>query len=588
VSVTGSDALIHALHKLQAADNAFSEALNTTNELITNEKAVSDIYALQTNAIVKTAYVLNDKEYGTSPKVPALNPEEHRVFSDKIAQPPKMWLTHPPDQEREANAKKRYISGIIDERSAWALFQNPTQTKLDLTADLMKLAKIEFNPVSKEEMLNFHNKQFDKSYFKPKYKGAYLNRFLTHEYAKIEDLYLLELNKSSAEKKLHSLYPESLIEDLEDYKTLKEEKLQLEAILDNRLIASGSEGEKGIWHRGKQISRKEMPEIIEQIKLEEENARIKVADHDRLCRTVNLRLAQAIGNGWEQYLKGLLKVVHFTEHHILNLNDSMEIFGKTLAVVMADGKVTDSEMYTLVSSGNDLHHLLVELNKSRPVLALDSNLLLELDGKSWSEVLEELKFPAASSDNINQWISSIESWVSSYITSLSKLRSEALEVLVRSEEQVQEMFQSGITKAAPMPSSITMEYQAFLPGQEREMKVKLSTWDKFISADGIVPAITKFAVAASIVGGSVFLAGTTGQSDISIYNGLGQVINVDLNGKTLGIPPHSYKKTILKPTNNFEVIASTQDGALQLCMNIEFIMEEHHWINTPCMAQSDG
>jgi len=174
VSVTGSDALIHALHKLQAADAAFSNALGAVNEQLVNKKAPEDIYAIQTNAIEKTALILNDDKYGKSPIVPEVEPEKHRVFSDKIAQPPKMWATHPPDQEREANAKKRYISGEIDDRSAWDLFKNADQTKLRLTADLIKTAQVETELAATSDVIVAHNKQFEKSYFNPKYKGVYL------------------------------------------------------------------------------------------------------------------------------------------------------------------------------------------------------------------------------------------------------------------------------------------------------------------------------------------------------------------------------------------------------------------------------
>jgi hypothetical protein len=38
--------------------------------------------------------------------------------------PPAMWSTHPPNHEREKNAKRYYLRAPADDRSPWILFQN--------------------------------------------------------------------------------------------------------------------------------------------------------------------------------------------------------------------------------------------------------------------------------------------------------------------------------------------------------------------------------------------------------------------------------------------------------------------------------
>ena len=558
VSVTGSDALIHALHKLQAADAALSEAMGALEQQLNKGKAVEDLYAIQSNAIVKTAYVLNDEEYGKSPKVPENNPAAHRVFSDKIAQPPKMWLTHPPDQEREENAKQRYIAGEIDGRSAWDLFNNPNQLRLQMTKELIATAKVETEVMPNSEALDIHNKQYEKSYFNPDFRGVYLNRNLCQEYDSSESVYLPDMTISDATNLIPQLYPTSLVEEIEDFTTLQEEMFQLEAIQDKRATATS---ENGIWHRGTQIRRRELPKIIRGIKSEVDIARAKVTDHDRQVRTVHLRLAENIGLGWSDYLKGLLSVIHFSEHNIANILDAQRSLGHVLNVVMADNQVTSSEMQKLTRECNEVHFAINSVANSEQNIVIDDLLKKELELDEGQRVFENFEFPSANNENINSWISNIDSWINSYVGSLSRLRSEALELLLRSEEKVLKMHQSQMDKVqSPSPSSINISYKLLKPGDERELKLKLSIWDKFISADNIVAAATKFVVAASIVGGTIYYTGHTGVSDLSIYNGLGQAVMVDLDGDKVRVPKHSSLNTELSNSGDFEITTTTLNG----------------------------
>ena len=65
VSLTGSDALINALHRLGAADEAFSEAMEVAGRELGRRHAVPDVYTLQTQAVEHLRRVLADPSYGT-------------------------------------------------------------------------------------------------------------------------------------------------------------------------------------------------------------------------------------------------------------------------------------------------------------------------------------------------------------------------------------------------------------------------------------------------------------------------------------------------------------------------------------------
>lgn len=556
VSATGSDALIHALHKLQAADAAFSDAMNHANKELGNEKAVKDLYAIQSNAIEKTAYILNDSTYGKSPSIPEESPASFRVFSNKIAQPPKMWSTHPPDQEREENAKRNYIHGLIDDRNAWDLFKDPKKTRVLLTEDLIKTAKVKTEILSEEEAIASHNKNFDKSFFHPKYKGLYLGRGIYEDYEYSDDIYLKDMSSADLETTIKDLYPDRLIEELEDYSTLKTELEQLEAIRDNILQSTG---DNGIWHRGIQIRKSELPEIINSVARELKAAKKIIKKQDSYCRTAHLNLAEKLGGNWDVYLKSLGKVIHYCEHNARNLGDAHEVLGSVLNIILADNNVSDSELQKLLISSNELYRILDTLNEQRSELELDKGVLHELDANSWSDVLEELKLPSATRENINDWVNSISSWVGSYNESLNNLRSAALETLLKTEDQVLLMHQNNQFTEAPKATKLDFTYKSFMPGSERKANVKLNVWDKFISAEGIVPAVAKFLVAATIVGATVFFSGTASKSEVSIYNGLSEVVTVDLNGSTVDVSPYSSENVSIDAVNHFMINSSLSE-----------------------------
>ncbi len=100
VAATGSDALVHALHRLGAADEAFGLALGVLARKVNEGHAVPDLFAMQSRVLEHTAAILNEPDRGASPKVPDQHPEQHRVFEEALGEPPRMWSTHPANLER--------------------------------------------------------------------------------------------------------------------------------------------------------------------------------------------------------------------------------------------------------------------------------------------------------------------------------------------------------------------------------------------------------------------------------------------------------------------------------------------------------
>jgi hypothetical protein len=137
-SLTGSDALIHALHRLQAADDAWDRALNFAAIEAQKGKPVSDLFAIQDRITHHIRTILGKPEYGLPPVRPHHEPEKHRLFKLELAQTPRMWATHPSNTDRESNAKRVYIHADIDSSSVWELFQDAPGIKERMSRHVFK------------------------------------------------------------------------------------------------------------------------------------------------------------------------------------------------------------------------------------------------------------------------------------------------------------------------------------------------------------------------------------------------------------------------------------------------------------------
>jgi Zn-dependent protease with chaperone function len=86
VSLTGSDPLIHALHRLGAADDALDRALAFTGGQQRAGKRVEDLFAIQTEMIARKRHILADPTWGEVP-APVGAASEQRLFKAQLAQP---------------------------------------------------------------------------------------------------------------------------------------------------------------------------------------------------------------------------------------------------------------------------------------------------------------------------------------------------------------------------------------------------------------------------------------------------------------------------------------------------------------------
>lgn len=559
VSLTGSDALIHALQKLNAADEAWSYTLSFANSEARAKRSVGDLFAVQQHITRRLREVLADPQYGQIAPPPKDRPAEHRIFKSSLGQPPRMWSTHPANAEREDNAKRTYIAAAIDERSAWELFDEVAELKKQMSVHVFRAVE-DAEVVPLEQSLARLDEQYGRAYYDPAYRGAYLGRALTRYSRELGDLYGPAPSGDLIAAELDAIYPAALAQDLERLRALEEEQQTLRGLQEGFLTAPGGI----IRHRGKELKRADLQDALDDIGEEIARARTAVLGHDKRCRSVHLAAASGLGAGWDAYLKGLLAILHYAEHAEANLHDAHGVLCNVVSIVTADGRVSDKERKRLLAACAELHGVLRRIYEDEgKAIVLDRTLRRRLKTESWHEALGTFGLPAADANNLGEWLKAIDSWVAAAAAPLSALRQAALEQLLLAEAQVAKFARSKMTPAAaPEPTRVPERYAVLLPGGERPRQKKLDLWDRFHVADGLVPTLARLTVACGIIAAVLTVGTMVGTALINVHNGLATPVTVSVGDQSLRLAPFAHGKLTVSDAQRYAIRTVTDRGEL--------------------------
>jgi len=129
VSLTGSEAIISALWKLEYGAAAWNNTLNHTFTATKKNIYVRNIYEHFHLALQKTALSQNE--------ILQSLPADHRggrlFFSNSQRSKTGMYASHPPNDAREHNAKMPFIACAADNRSPWILFNYSEEMQEKMT-----------------------------------------------------------------------------------------------------------------------------------------------------------------------------------------------------------------------------------------------------------------------------------------------------------------------------------------------------------------------------------------------------------------------------------------------------------------------
>jgi len=497
VSVTGSDALIDALYKLQAADQAWQTSIDVANRVAGRDNILEDLFAAQSETITEMQRILDDKQYG-QPSKPEGEPSAHRVFEQENARPPQMWSTHPPSSDREANAKSTYVPAVEDDRSAWVLFAEAADIRQKITMSVYDEAKVkDLTKTSSEQAVKKH---FSNVSYAPEYRGAYLGRSPVRGFASVSEI--LNLANGGAATSLDDLYPRTMSSDLKRVRNLEIERETLKALASGDLKPSGGV----IRHRGEEISKAEIPEAIEEIAAEKKTALQKLMQHEADCRKTYLDIAEKYQNGWPEYLRTTLELLHASDHMQATVANEMALLVNTWNVITADGKIGYFEKKRILKVCQNLDGVMREVAKSLGQLVLPEKVLKKLEIEEWAKVSPTFEFSKVDGKNWVEWCQAAFEVLPQFEHTLGLLHNIFLEELLSSEQALKKHHLAG-TEPGPAPKSgkCISDYPVLLPGDEYVLQKKLDLWNRFVLAHGIGPSIVRTAISLTIIGGTLYL-----------------------------------------------------------------------------------
>ncbi|WP_146117585.1 MULTISPECIES: M48 family metallopeptidase [Pirellulaceae] len=556
VSVTGSDALIHGLYRLQAADEAYSQACGFADTQLGKGRVVEDLFAIQTRVAQHLQRIMDDEELVLSESTLGA---EVRVFSEKLAQPPQMWATHPPNTEREANTKRTYLSVDIEEESAWTFFEDPEELRKSVTKFVIERIQLKEEPelLPTEEALKLVDQEYQCESFDQAYRGAYLGRSVTLAVAEANQLYGDRPSEDTVRSALTELYPEHLQGKLTELRGLEEEINLLEGVKEGHYDATGNV----VRYRGNVIRRRKLPQLIAEVKKERDLCLREVEKHDAHCRSVHEAAAHAIGNGWPQYVRSLTMLLHYAEHSYADLDDAHGYLANVTVMSTAAGRVSSKNLRKIIEAANVVRTIAALLDVQAVSVRLPKAVLETLEIENWRAAFEKFDLPPADQHNIAQWMDVVDSWIVPMKFRFSALRDAVLDELLHAEKKVAAIYLGKQeTEVAPDSATSPEKYGTCERGSERERQTKLDWWSQFLLADGTGPSVLRFTVAAALVF-SVIAAGLfVGTAEVTVYNGLEAPVSVMVNDQKVTLGPHQHKDFTFGTFRSIQFTTTTMDG----------------------------
>jgi Zn-dependent protease with chaperone function len=181
VSVSGSDALLHGLYRLDFASECLDDASQSLEAAADQGLFTDDLFWHQSQAAERLRRVRKDERLGLPPVATPGNGDRVPIFQPEDDGIPDRYRTHPTHWMREQNATRFYIPSPADERSPWLLFGNVEPLKKTVTDRfyrhvLERREPYEARPAT--EVQAFINAEHTETTYDPKYHGLYDDRLL--------------------------------------------------------------------------------------------------------------------------------------------------------------------------------------------------------------------------------------------------------------------------------------------------------------------------------------------------------------------------------------------------------------------------
>jgi Zn-dependent protease with chaperone function len=296
VSVTGSDALVHGLARLDFAGDALGQAWTDVTVAADHQLFTRDLFYHQTQAGAYLRELRKDPRLGQPPDLPEAPREIVQVFPPEDTSVPRMWATHPSNHDREVNAKRHYVRSPIDERSPWILFQEAPAIREKVTRRLYQAAgrPEELTLQEPEVVQAFIDEEHAETSYHPRYHGLYDSRYLTP--GDLDELIRTAPNEFAGANEVTAafarLYGDELKVRMEAHQARQEDYRRVAPLAHGAVELTG----KDFSFRGARYRATDAGKLLEQVKKELDQDFDWMAWVDRQSFLVHYNMARQVGD----------------------------------------------------------------------------------------------------------------------------------------------------------------------------------------------------------------------------------------------------------------------------------------------------
>jgi Zn-dependent protease with chaperone function len=318
VSVSGSDALVNGLSRLDFAGASLDQAMTELRTAAQHRLYTTDLYHHHRQAAAYLRKVRKEPHLGEPPPLPEDPTRSARVFEPGEDGIPLMWATHPSNFDREQNAKRRYVRAALDDRSPWGLFDDPRAVCETMTRRFYReLAEVpEDVPLTLAEQVQaFIDAEHAETTYDERYHALYDGRLL--ETFDVAELAREARDNPWDEGKLSEAHARLFTDELKEWMKghdRRNEEFQLLQALDQG-EAAAPEGRFDF--RGQSHAAGDVAGLLKQVDEELAKDRQWLDDLDRQVFRVYYRMALGLGEEPARELKERYEF-HLAAQHIIS------------------------------------------------------------------------------------------------------------------------------------------------------------------------------------------------------------------------------------------------------------------------------
>jgi Zn-dependent protease with chaperone function len=444
VRLTGSDALISALWKVERASIAWNMAADELGSVSMHGTFSDDLFYHQSRALERLEELSAKNPRMRQEHASLFQPYRHGAeihFSDSEDHAGDMWSTHPPNRERELNAKRLYLSLPEDGRHAWSLLTKKKATRNKLTRLAYRHAGRDMAGKKLQPARDVHRQVLEERQEMDQaehYHGLYDDRFVHAG------------NVGTTAKKIDKRHSEgSLDVDALRRKAARYTGRRLEKLLERRSAVAKRGAVLAALSAG-QIDESAAEKALDGERLRNSSVEADLAEATREQESIDARLekidravfryfyAKSVDHPAER--RELMARYHFLlsiQERIARLNDIERSTQPVLEAVAAGAELSPDDARYAIAVFHDGHSALAETLSVCDDMALPALFHLEDVESVRAFVLDEPAVEAPPSESITgEWIGAYWRQLSQTLGRLRKLHFKNLGALLRLQEQL--------------------------------------------------------------------------------------------------------------------------------------------------------